>query len=511
MFLILFFSFFILRSVIFKANTSKAVIFFTFFVVLFSTDKCGSKGKVEEDIFSDIKYECIRDVECDDGLYCNGAEWCDPKVKCMKGEPVDCSALDEGCFKGVCDEETKGCVKKDICKCWMKTYGGNSYDISRAISQTDDQGFVVAGETWSKGAGLADVWIIKIDQKGDMQWDRTFGGSKQDRARAVKQTDDGGYIVGGVKDAEGVRNEDGWVMKLNADGKIQWDKVFISSESDSVESILQTNDRGYVFAGYWNLPEDQYSHFSRFWVVKMDESGDVVWEKKLGKDGTDSLAYSISGTNDGGFVAAGETGSGTTICKDLWVVKFDSEGNSQWDFVYEGNNTFDHAESVQQTFDGGYILAGFTSKATNPDYCFAQNEGKWRVIKIDSKGNIHWNKTYGKYGWAYDILQTSDGGYVATGPGIPEDVPYTGQIDIWLVKFDQDGNIVWDRIFSRDYDDIAKEIVDMSFDIEKTFDDGFVIAGYSETKETLKDPIVQVVTIPDFIVIKTDSQGYLCE
>ncbi|MBM4386226.1 MAG: hypothetical protein FJ088_00715, partial [Deltaproteobacteria bacterium] len=281
-----------------------------FLVVSLLFAVCGDHGKTEKDILKDIQYECIRDGECDDGLYCNGAEWCDPKVKCMKGEPVDCSALDEGCFKGVCDEETKGCVKKDICKCWMKTYGGSSFDIGRAIAQTEDQGYIVTGYTYSKGAGSSDIWVIKIDQKGDMQWDKTYGGSKMDKGNSIQQVKDGGYILGGIIDAKIVKKqEDAWIIKLTAEGYIQWDKTFRSGENDSVESIFQTDDRGYVFSGYWNLPEDQYTHFSRFWVVKMDESGDVVWEKKLGKDGTDSLAYSISETNDGGFVAAGETGS----------------------------------------------------------------------------------------------------------------------------------------------------------------------------------------------------------
>jgi len=318
--------------------------------------------------------------------------------------------------------------------CWAKSYGGTDWEWPRSIQQTSDGGYVVAGYTCSFGAGDRDFWVLKLDRDGNIQWQKTYGGTDWDGARSIQQTSDDGYVVAGPTESFGAGDRDFWVLKLDRDGNIQWQKTYGGTDWDGARSTKQTSDGGYVVAGH------TYSFGASdrdFWVLKLDRDGNIQWQKTYG--GTDwDEARSIQQTSDGGYAVAGRTDSFGAGDRDFWVLKLDSDGNIQWQKTYGGAD-WDWARSIQQTSDGGYVVAGYT-------YSFGAGTSDFWVLKLDRDGHIQWQKTYGGTDWdgARSIQQTSDGGYVVAG------YTYSfgaGLNDFWVLKLDRDGHIQWQKTY----------------------------------------------------------------
>jgi uncharacterized delta-60 repeat protein len=311
---------------------------------------------------------------------------------------------------------------------WQKTYGGPDWDTAYSIQQTSDGGYIVAGMTESFGAGYADIWVLKLDSNGDVQWQKTYGGPGNDGAYSIRQTADGGYIVAGETTSFGAGNFDMWVLKLDQNGNIQWQKTYGGPYGDRAYSIRQTADGGYIVSGEYSFG----AGYVDIWVLKLDSNGNVQWQKTYGGPDWDT-AYSIQQTSDGGYIVAGWTASFGAGVSDLWVLKLDPNGNIQWQKTY-GGSANDRAESIQQTTDGGYIVAGWT-------YSFGAGNFDMWVLKLDQNGNIQWQKTYGgPYGdVATSIQQTSDGGYIVPGWTASFAV---GVSDLWVLKLDANGDIV---------------------------------------------------------------------
>jgi len=266
---------------------------------------------------------------------------------------------------------------------WAKTYGGSGGDFASSIQQTTDGGYIVAGSTYSFGASYDyfDFWVLKLDSNGNVTWQKTYGGSGDDVATSIQQTTDGGYIVAGLTDSFGVagyENDDFWVLKLDSNGNITWQKTYGGSDYDYAYSIQQTTDGGYIVAGSTGSFGADYGDS---WVLKLDSNGNVTWQKTYGGSG-DDVASSIQQTTDGGYIVAGSTDSFGAGGSDAWVLKLGSNGNVTWQKTYGGSGD-DVATSIQQTTDGGYIVAGSTDSfgAGGYDYDF------W-VLKLDSSGEI---------------------------------------------------------------------------------------------------------------------------
>jgi hypothetical protein len=308
---------------------------------------------------------------------------------------------------------------------WAKTYGGTNEDRASSVQRTSDGGYIVAGATWSFGEGSSDIFLIKTDANGNVQWAKTYGGTSWDEASSVQQTSDGGYIVAGQTWSFGEGGRDIFLIKTDADGNIQWAKTYGGTYDDYAYSVQQTSDGGYIVAGYtWSFGEGV-----DILLIKTDANGNIQWAKTYG--GTDGdEAYSIQQTSDGGYIVAGTTlsfGEGV----DILLIKTDANGNVQWAKTY-GGTEYDLASSIQQTSDGGYIVAGWT-------YSFLEGVGIL-LIKTDANGDLQWAKTYRGTGWdeASSVQQTSDGGYIVAG--------YTnsfgaGWDDIFLIKTDENGGI----------------------------------------------------------------------
>jgi hypothetical protein len=340
---------------------------------------------------------------------------------------------------------------------WNKTFGGTHMDEAWSVQQTSDGGYILAGHTKSYGAGSWDAWLVKTDSCGNELWDKTFGGTDEDLAWSVQQSSDSGYILAGRTESYGAGSYDAWLVKADSRGNEQWNKTFGGTDWDEACSYQQSSDGGYILAGHTK----SYGAGSwDAWLVKVDSHGNEQWDKTFG--GTDfDMSWSVQQTSDGGYILAGYTCSYGAGSSDFWLVKIDSDGNEQWNKTFGGTD-MDVAWPVKQTSDGGYILAGYTCSYG------AGSEDFW-LVKTDSDGNEQWDKTSGgpDFDRSYSAQQTTDGGYILAG--------FTGSYgagsyDAWLVKTDSDGNEQWDKTFGGTYHDLARSV-------QQTTDGGYILAG----------------------------------
>jgi uncharacterized delta-60 repeat protein len=267
---------------------------------------------------------------------------------------------------------------------WQKTYGGGDIDRAYSIHQTADGGYIVAGETYSFGAGYNDFWILKLNGAGAVAWQKRYGGASWDYANSIQQTGDGGYIVGGVTYSFGEGGYDFWVLKLGSSGIVSWQKTYGGTNNDHLNSIQQTSDGGYIAAGY------TYSFGAGdcdLWVLKLDSVGAISWQKRYG-GANDDYAGTIQ-QSDGGYTVSGTTGSFGTGGNDVWVLKLDSAGTVSWQKAYGGIGS-DEPESLQQIGTGAYILAGSADS-------FGAGLCDFWVLKLDSDGTISFDLASGAY------------------------------------------------------------------------------------------------------------------
>ncbi len=205
---------------------------------------------------------------------------------------------------------------------WSQTYGGSGDDEAYSLVQTRDGGYALAGYTNSFGAGSYDFWLIKTNSSGNMQWSQTYGGTGDDEAYSVVQSNDTGYAVAGSTDSYGAGETDAWLVKTDSSGNMQWNHTYGGRAQDGAYSVVQTIDGGYALAGYTNsFGAGSYD----FWLVKTDSSGNMMWNKTYGGSGDDEAGCVIQ-TSDGGFALAGYTNSFGAGSYDFWLVKTDSFG-----------------------------------------------------------------------------------------------------------------------------------------------------------------------------------------
>ncbi|MDQ0068006.1 T9SS type A sorting domain-containing protein [Chryseobacterium lathyri] len=376
---------------------------------------------------------------------------------------------------------------------WQKSLGGSYGDQAKSVQQTSDGGYIVAGESSSTDGdvtgnhGDSDFWIVKLDASGTIQWQKSLGGSSYDNANFIQQTSDGGYIIAGESnstdgDVTGNHgNFDYWIVKLDASGNMQWQKSLGGSNQDIANSVRQTSDGGYIVAGgTGSFDGDVTGNHGSFdyWIVKLDASGTIQWQKSLG--GTSyERANSIQQTSDGGYIIAGaasSTNGDVTINygnEDFWIVKLDASGVVQWQKSLLGNLA-DSAQSIQQTSEGEYIVAGL-SNSVNSEIPTMFGIANYCVAKLDVNGNTLWQRYFGGSGGdhPYSIQTTSDGGYIVAGGTGSFDGDVTGNhgsFDYWILKLDASGNIQWQKLLGgSDFDE--------AYSIQQTADGGYIIAG----------------------------------
>ncbi|MFA5034019.1 MAG: T9SS type A sorting domain-containing protein [bacterium] len=264
---------------------------------------------------------------------------------------------------------------------WTRRFGGSMFDAGRSVQQTKDKGYIIAGQTGSYGAGNSDVWLIKTDSIGDTLWTRTFGGTGRDEGRSVRQTIDGGYIVGGLTYSYGAGISDMWLIKTDSAGNSLWTKTFGGDSCDEGGSVQQTTDGGYIITGFtWFYSTSGWKIYSS--LIKTNNSGDTVWTRIFNETGVDYI-LSAQQTRDSGYILTGVigwTGSYKTGNGDVWLIKTNSSGDTLWTRTF-GGDTLDGGSSVQQTADGGFIIVGST-------YSFGAGNEDVYLIKTDSLGNV---------------------------------------------------------------------------------------------------------------------------
>ncbi len=354
---------------------------------------------------------------------------------------------------------------------WTETYGGSKLDVLYYMHITSDGGYIMVGYTYSEGVANYDVYLIKTDMNGHIDWSNTYGGTTYDEGYCVQQTTDNGYIICG-KSYQSSLDDEGYWIKTDANGNKQ-DEIIEprSTNADMVNCVQQTDDGGYISVG---TTEEDYST-SQVWLVKQYSNLYIQWTKNFG---TNAKGKWIECTNDGGYIMIGTTESPTHKWQIL-LSKINKNGNEQWFKTFGGTNSESGQYGIQTT-DGGYVIVGATDS-------FGQGGADIYVIKTDEYGNNEWEKTIGTTGHEFgnSIIQTCDGGYFIVGYSL-----ISGNHDVLVIKLDVNGNVDW----IDNYGGLSDEIGVYG---EQTSDGGYIIAGNTASYGAGES---------DFWLIKLESQ-----
>ena len=396
---------------------------------------------------------------------------------------------------------------------WKELLGGIYEEEASSVQQTSDGGFIILGNSESPTSGNitginhghSDLWVVKLDASGTMQWQRLLGGIDFEYGRSIQATSDGGYIVLGESGSSNSGNvtatnhyvdrthlsNDLWVVKLDSVGEILWQRLLGGSSSEYGGSIQQTADGGYILLGSAGSSESgdvigtNHGGYD-YWVVKLDSGGTIQWQQLFGGSGNDN-GFSIEQTSDSGYILLGYSKSSASYDvsgwnhgdTDLWIVKLSGTGVIQWEKLLGGGGS-DYGGYIQQTSDSGYILSG-TSWSSGSGNLTYTNHGDCDIwtVKLSDVGAIQWQRLLG--GNAKEtggsIQQTADGGFVligSTGSGAGGDLTSTshGGWDYWVVKLDNAGANEWQkRLGGTGYD--------YGQSIQQTADDGYILLGES--------------------------------
>lgn len=238
-------------------------------------------------------------------------------------------------------------------KVWDKTFGGSSLEVMQRAYQTTDGGYILVGNTFTFSAGGGDIWLIKTDTNGSQVWSRTFGGIYDEYGYDVQQTTDEGYIIAGLTYSYGAGNGDAWLIKTDLNGNKIWNRTFGGSGSDWGHSVRQTSDGDYIIGG---ATASSGAGLRDAWVIKTDSSGTALWTKTYGGSNNDQC-QTVEQTSDGGYIISGTKDDGPG---DFWLIKADTNGNELWNKTFGGSGV-DSGRSAHQTSDEGYIIVGETS------------------------------------------------------------------------------------------------------------------------------------------------------
>ena len=396
---------------------------------------------------------------------------------------------------------------------WEKSYGGKHAEYLFDAIPTPDYGFILAGSSLSKKTGTKtddnrgdlDYWVWKMDEKGELDWQKTFGGKGQDMLRSIILTDDGGFLLGGSsrsnaeidKKDKNRGKSDFWLIKLNAKGNEEWQKTLGGAGQDELSHIIKTKDGCFVIAGSSNSGisgEKTSKNFGGldYWVVKISSKGEIIWQNNFGGIYNDELR-SIGLTNDGGYILGGSSNSPENSSKkqssagnsDYWIIKLDNNGKEQWQKVIGGKGD-DQLHVVHQSIAGNYIIAGNSNSESDGGKNKSNENGTdfW-LVALDKDQEVLWQQTYNiaKVDVLTSLVENEDktmllGGY-AQGEISPknnkaaEAKPKKGTDDFIAIKINENGEEIWRKDIGSDGTDILKKVIE-------TRDGGYLMAGTSK-------------------------------
>ena len=390
---------------------------------------------------------------------------------------------------------------------FIKTFGGSNNESAKSITKTSDGGYAILGYTQSLDGDVInktntsyDYWLLKFDQNHNLQWQKTYGGSGDDRGNEVIQTTDGGYAILGYSQSndgdvsENFGFSDYWVSKLDASGNILWEKSLGYAGTDTGISIKETNDLGFLLTGVLDVTASGGNGNSKntkinhaggdYWVIKLNMAGDKQWSKYYGGTFTDT-PYDVIETEDNGYIIVGSSDSADVDISssqgtyDFWVIKINSTGTMVWEKSF-GGSEIDEAFSIIKSSDGNYVIVGDTR---SNDKNVSHNNGAsdlW-IIKISPSGNLLWEKTFG--GTSFDagrsISNTSDNGFLISGSSRSMDGDLTtnqGQNDVWVIKIDSNGSLLWQK-------SLGGSNIDFAYDAIALDDNSFIVIGESSSAD----------------------------
>ncbi len=366
---------------------------------------------------------------------------------------------------------------------WIKTYGSSGFDTGREVRQTSDRGYIIAGTTTSFGADSGNIYLIRTNYLGELLWTKNYGGDLKNRGAGVRQTADGGYVVLGMTRLLGSPwyDSDIYLIKTNASGETLWTKTY--GDTENIEygiSIDKTVDSGYIIIGVITPTTAKQA----IYLIKTNSQGDTIWSRKYKSRQINDGARSGQQTTDGGYIITGYSMIALNF-PNVYLIKTDSQGDTLWTKTYGGFGQPGWGECVQQTTDGGYIIAGcagfFSPADTSADV--------W-LIKTDPRGDTLWTKKYGG-NWrevGYSVHQTFDGGYIVCG----ETYSFgAGESDVYLIRANNWGDTLWTRTYGGQYEE-------KGYSVRQTSDSGIVTCGHTYSFGAGNN---------DVYVIKTDANG----
>lgn len=406
-----------------------------------------------------------------------------------------------------------GCDKKEIfiseqpaSVSFVKTFGGAKNESARSVLKTQDGGYAVFGYTQSIDGDVVstkttiqyDFWLLKFDAHDNLEWQKTYGGSNDEKGYKIIQTQEGGFaVIGYSKSSDGDLTinegfEDVWVLKLNALGSIEWKTNTGFSGSDKGFSIIQTSDGGYFLGAVLDVTASGGLGNSKtlnrhaggdFWGVKISNSGTIEWRKYFGGTNTETC-YDVIEVVDG-YLLIGSSDSLDVDIKnnkgsyDFWVVKIDENGTLVWEKSF-GGKEIDESYQIIKTIGNNFLIIGET-RSSDQDISNQNGGADVWVLKIDSNGEILWEKTYGgsSFDGAKAITSTNDGNYLIAGNtrSVDNDVTSNnGENDIWVLKISPSGNLIWQKTIGGSGIDLANDIVELN-------DNSILVVGESNSND----------------------------
>ncbi len=357
-----------------------------------------------------------------------------------------------------------------------RNYGGSAEDNGSRVLQMDDGGYLVTGVTASYGAGGYDIYLIKTNEYGDTIWTKTYGGINNEQSNAMKRTSDGNIIIAGRTSSFGAGNTDCYLLKIDQNGETLWLKTYGGSNEDEAFDVIQTLDSGYILVG------NTLSYgigMGNIYLIKTNVTGDTVWTKTFGGI-TFSMGWSVLQVIDGGFILSGFDMSED---KNMVIIKTNANGDLVWEKNYRFSGGLSYGTTIIKTVDGGYAIIGTQIDSTS----FSDI----KLLKVDTNGDSLFAQTYGGIDneAGADIIQTNDDGFIITG--LTESFGAGGK-DVYLIKTDENGIEQWTKTFGGTGDD-------WGCFVQQTTDNGYIITGYTKSFGNNFD----------VYLIKTDANGHV--
>jgi hypothetical protein len=385
---------------------------------------------------------------------------------------------------------------------FVKTYGGSSQDEVMSILFAHDGGYFLAGNSSSNDLDVTgnhgdyDFWAAKLDKTGSIIWQQSLGGSGFDLMSSATNSGKNGIVaVGRTPSSDGDitsnhGNDDAWVVSLDNNGQLLWQKAFGGTSGDVFQQIIQIPDGGYLCVGstFSNDGDVSGNHGEEDgWVVGLDNSGNIEWQKTFGGSGTERFE-GVTRTLDGEYLLVGLTNSTDGDVKDnkgisdAWVVKIDSEGNLQWQKTFGGTGD-EILLDVTQMLDGGFLMVGSTD---SNDGDVSGNHGSmdaW-VLRIAKNGALKWQKPLGGSGGEElkQIAWTPHGDYLLAGQSDSNDGDVSGnkgRLDGWVIAINENGRTQWQKTFGGTNIDVLNTIA-------ARWDGSYITGGWTSSNN--EDP-----------------------